>query len=163
MGGCPVWSEFSMCTLRVAKDLIYLQADSEDSNQTGWMPRLIWVFAGRTNHFVSYFTMRLIWPFVLASSSVFDIYHLSFVTRKSAFGFFGEVKLKLVCSAKNSSERHEISDIEIRCVVLCLRLCFSQIYARTRVFSWRDSSSIRLMRLTSSQWKDPLNTVIINR
>ena len=30
---------------------------SEDSNQTGWMPRLIWVFAGRTCHFVG-FVMR---------------------------------------------------------------------------------------------------------
>ena len=27
------------------------RADSEDSDQTGWMPRLIWVFAGRTSHF----------------------------------------------------------------------------------------------------------------
>ena len=25
-----------------------LHADSEDSDQTGWMPRLIWVFIGRT-------------------------------------------------------------------------------------------------------------------
>ena len=28
-----------------------LQVDSEDSTETGWMPRLIWVFAGRTGHF----------------------------------------------------------------------------------------------------------------
>ena len=32
-------------------------AHSEDSDQTGWMPRLIWVFAGRTCHFVG-FVMR---------------------------------------------------------------------------------------------------------
>ena len=31
-----------------AKDPSFLHADSEDSDQTGRMPRLIWVFAGRT-------------------------------------------------------------------------------------------------------------------
>ena len=29
-------------------------AHSEDSDQTGWMPRLVWVFAGRTHHFVGF-------------------------------------------------------------------------------------------------------------
>ena len=33
---------------KVAKDPSFLHADSEDSDQTGWMPRLIRVFAGRT-------------------------------------------------------------------------------------------------------------------
>ena len=33
---------------------------SKDSDQTGWMPRLIWVFAGHTCHFVGFVTMRLI-------------------------------------------------------------------------------------------------------
>ena len=30
-----------------------------DSDQTGWMPRLIWVFAGRTCHFVGFVMRRL--------------------------------------------------------------------------------------------------------
>ena len=34
-------------------------AHSEDSDQTGWMPRLIWVFAGRTCHFVGFVTRWL--------------------------------------------------------------------------------------------------------
>ena len=38
-------TESSLCPYRVAKDLSFLHADSEDSHQTGWMPRLI---AGRT-------------------------------------------------------------------------------------------------------------------
>ena len=42
------WSESSLCTQWVAKDQRFLHADSEDSDQTGRMPRLIWVFAGRT-------------------------------------------------------------------------------------------------------------------
>ena len=48
LGIRPVWSESSLCTQWVAKDPRFLHADSEDSDQTGRMPRLIWVFAGRT-------------------------------------------------------------------------------------------------------------------
>ena len=44
----PVWSESSLCAQWVAKDQSFLHADSEDSDQTGRMPRLIRVFAGRT-------------------------------------------------------------------------------------------------------------------
>ena len=55
----PVWSESSLCAQRVAKDPSFLHADSEDSDQTGRMPRLIWVFAGRTCHFVGFVMMRL--------------------------------------------------------------------------------------------------------
>ena len=42
-----VWPEPSLCVQWIAKDT-FLHANSEDSDQTGWMPRLIWVFAGRT-------------------------------------------------------------------------------------------------------------------
>ena len=48
LGIRPDWSESSMCASWVAKDPSFLHADSEDSDQTGRMPRLIWVFAGRT-------------------------------------------------------------------------------------------------------------------
>ena len=48
LGIRPVRSESSLCTQWVAKDPGFLHADSEDSDQTGRMPRLIWVFAGRT-------------------------------------------------------------------------------------------------------------------
>ena len=48
LGIRPVWSESSLCTQWVAKDPSFLHADSEDSDQTGRMPRLIRVFAGRT-------------------------------------------------------------------------------------------------------------------
>ena len=53
----PVWSEYSLCTKWVAKGSRFLHADSEDSDQTGQIPRLIWVFAGHTGHFVG-FVMR---------------------------------------------------------------------------------------------------------
>ena len=48
LGIHPVWSESSLCAQCVAKDPMLLHVDSEDSDQTGRMPRLIWVFAGRT-------------------------------------------------------------------------------------------------------------------
>ena len=48
LGVCPVWSESSLCAQWVAKGPRFLHADSEDSDQTGRMPRLVWVFAGRT-------------------------------------------------------------------------------------------------------------------
>ena len=48
LGIRPVWSESSLCAQWVAKDPSLLHADSEDFDQTGRMPRLIWVFAGRT-------------------------------------------------------------------------------------------------------------------
>ena len=51
LGIHPVWSE---SLLWVAKDLSFLHADSEDSDQTGQMPRLSWVFAGRICHFVGF-------------------------------------------------------------------------------------------------------------
>ena len=48
LGIHPVWLESSQCAQWVAKDPSFLHADSEDSDQTGRMPILIWVFARRT-------------------------------------------------------------------------------------------------------------------
>ena len=48
LGICPVWSESSLCTHWVAKDPSFIHADSEDSDQTRRIPRLIWVFARHT-------------------------------------------------------------------------------------------------------------------
>ena len=48
LGIRPVWSESSLCALWVANDPSFLLADSEDCDQIWRMPRLIWVFAGRT-------------------------------------------------------------------------------------------------------------------
>ena len=47
LGICPDWSGSSLCAQCVAKDPSFLHAGSEDSDQTGRMPRLFWVFAGR--------------------------------------------------------------------------------------------------------------------
>ena len=59
----PVWSESPLCAQWVAKGPSFLHADSEDFDQTGRMPRLIWVFAGRTHSFVGFVMSRLICDF----------------------------------------------------------------------------------------------------
>ena len=48
LGIRPVWSVSLLCAEWVVTDPRFLHADSEDPDQTGRMPRLIWVFAGRT-------------------------------------------------------------------------------------------------------------------
>ena len=45
----PVWSESSLSTWRNIGALTTPWAHSEDSDQTGRMPRLIWVFPGHTS------------------------------------------------------------------------------------------------------------------
>ena len=56
-----VWSESSLSAWRKPGSLATHWAHSEDSDQTGRMPRLIWVFAGRTCHFVGFVMRRLKW------------------------------------------------------------------------------------------------------
>ena len=55
----PVWSESSMGYHSVTETSRFLRADSEDSDRTGRIPSLIWVFAGRTCYFVG-FVMHLL-------------------------------------------------------------------------------------------------------
>ena len=66
LGIRPVWSESSLCAQWVAKDTKFL--DSEDSDQPGRIPRLIWVFARRIWHFVG-FVMRLLKTCVTSKDS----------------------------------------------------------------------------------------------
>ena len=47
LGIHPVWSESSLSAWRKLGSLATHWAHSEDSDQTGRMPKLIWVFAGR--------------------------------------------------------------------------------------------------------------------
>ena len=53
-----VWSESSLSAQWVANPS-FLHADREDSDQTRWMPRLIWVFTGCTCHFVGFVKRQL--------------------------------------------------------------------------------------------------------
>ena len=60
LGILPVWSESSLSALRNIGSLATHWANSEDSDQTGRMPRLIRVFDGRTLIFCWFVMMRLI-------------------------------------------------------------------------------------------------------
>ena len=48
LGNRPVWSESSLSAWRNLGSLATHWAHSKDSDKTGRMPRVIWVFAGRT-------------------------------------------------------------------------------------------------------------------
>ena len=52
LGIRPVWSESLLSAWRKLRSLATHWAQSGDSDQTRQIPRLIWVFAGRTWHFV---------------------------------------------------------------------------------------------------------------
>ena len=61
LGIRPVWSESSLSAWRKLGSLATHWAHSEDSDQIGLMPRLIWVFTGLTCHFVGFVMRRLKW------------------------------------------------------------------------------------------------------
>ena len=52
LGIHPVWSESSLCAQWVAKDPKAFFMQTAKTDQTGQMPRLIWVFTGHTCHLV---------------------------------------------------------------------------------------------------------------
>ena len=89
LGIRPVWSESLLCALLVAKDPNFLHADSQNSDQTGWMPRLIWVFAGHTDHFVGFVVLQLILLFyVLVMIS--DIRQVTFISALDVLDKWGD-------------------------------------------------------------------------
>ena len=63
LGIRPVWSESSLSPWRKLGSLCTHWVHSKDSDQTGRMPRLIWVFAGHTGHFVGFLMKCLIYVY----------------------------------------------------------------------------------------------------
>ena len=61
LGICQGWLGSSLSALWVAKDQMLLH--SKESDQTGQMPRLIWIFAWRTDHFVGFVMHWLIFSY----------------------------------------------------------------------------------------------------
>ena len=74
LGIRPVWSESLLYALWVAKDPNLLQADSEDSDQTRPMPRLICIFTGCKGH--SVFFCRAAAQMFLHNSIYLFAYHV---------------------------------------------------------------------------------------
>ena len=65
LGICPVWSESSLSAWWKLGPIATHWEHSEASDQTGRMPRLIWVFAECTCHFVGFVMRRLIYIYAL--------------------------------------------------------------------------------------------------
>ena len=57
----PVWSESSLSTWRNIVSVATQWMHIKDYDQTGRMPRLIWIFAGHKDHFVGFVKWRLVW------------------------------------------------------------------------------------------------------
>ena len=71
LGIRPVWSESSLSARRKLGSLATHWAHGEDSDQTGQMSRLIWVFDGRTATLLvlSWFSNSLLWMIIHIYSS----------------------------------------------------------------------------------------------
>ena len=106
LGIRPVWSEFSLCAKWAANDPSFLRADIEDCDQTGRMPRLIWVFAGRTCHFVGFIMRWLIWT----ASSEFGTYRLCEQRRFRRACASAQSRQNLRCSLIQAVSQEEPSD-----------------------------------------------------
>ena len=115
LGIRPVWSESSLSAWRKLGSLATHWAHSQDSNQSGWMPRLIWVFAGRRVTLLVFSLRGSNIPSVLEHNVWRNWTHqISLVTRKSVF----RVRHKPACSASETSWCLEISAITSRGIVL---------------------------------------------
>ena len=82
LGIRPVWAESLLSTWKKHGTLATHWVHSEDSDQTGWMPRLIWAFAGRTHQFVGFVMMRL----KLLTSFFSEMYLLQNLSDNKNFG-----------------------------------------------------------------------------
>ena len=72
----------------VAKDTSVLHEDSEDSDQSGRMPRLIRVFTGTTCHFVGFVMRRLICDVLVHSCDYFKVHQYANNYKIKAFIIF---------------------------------------------------------------------------
>ena len=96
-------SLISLCCLHEERLGPYLPLQHPaKTDQTGWMPQLIWVFAGRTSHFVSFVMQQL----------------TCFLIWASVFRVCDHIRLNPPGSATEARQRLEISDIETRGIIL---------------------------------------------
>ena len=91
LGIRPFWSESSLSTWGKLKSLAIIRAQSEAPDQTGWMPRLIWVFARRKGHFVGFVMRRLILLCLICVGNTDFCYFQAFLfpeTLRESLGFY---------------------------------------------------------------------------
>ena len=114
----PVWPESSLCAQRVAKYPSFLLEDSEDSDQTGRMPRLIWVFAGRTAILLVLSCVDL-FNIKLCKLGKLNIYHsciLSNLTIARSRGTFVE---KIILRKSTYAKVHDPHTTCLKCFPWC--------------------------------------------
>ena len=126
LGIRPVWSESSLCAQWVAKDPSFLHADSEDSDQTGRMPRLIWDFAGCTL------------PLLVLSrgSSYID------ALKKYQWGMLYSAAVDAIfCSSRCYILQH-LSDLGLHFVKVPISLGINPVWSETLLFALRSLGSL---------------------
>ena len=96
LGIRSVWSESSLSAWRKLGSLATHSAHSEDSDQTGRMPRLKWVFAGRS-HFVGFVMSQLRCPCSSDSNEVFSIEDLTWVLMRVLLNLLNKLGKKVRC------------------------------------------------------------------
>ena len=138
----------SLCVHWVVQDSSFLHADSKDSDQTGRMPRLIWVFAGRTCHFVG-FAMRQ--PVLMHSN-------MSRYARKRTFGHVRPAKSQIslrICTVWSESS---LGAFWIAKDAKCfMRTSKTDQTARMRrliwVFVWRSCQNVSFLTIRLIFWR----------
>ena len=101
LGIRPVWSESSLSAWRKLGSLPTHWAYIEDSDQTGRMPRLIWVFAGRT----------VILLILSCRGSYFQVVYwtysnkMSLVMRKPVFALCEQQRGRSACTSAQTDQR----------------------------------------------------------
>ena len=110
LGIRPVWSEFSLSAWRKLGSLATHWMHNEDSDQTGRMPNLIWVIAGRTCHFVGFVMKRLILFCIWAAPSEFVTYRLCEQRRFRRACASAQSRQNLRCSLIQTVSQEEPSD-----------------------------------------------------
>ena len=120
LGICPVWWESSLSAWRKLGSLAIHWADSEDSDQTGQRPRLIWVFAGRT-----VILLVLSWGgsnFKASRKKIELKLNHKIIWAPSSENVSSrvcdQVTFKPACSSTETSLNLEISDLETRDILL---------------------------------------------
>ena len=96
----------SLCALWIAKDPMLLHVDSQDSDQTEWMPRLIRVLTRCTGHFVGFVMLWLKWT----ASSEFGAYRLCEQRRFRRACASAQSRQNLRCSLIQAVSQEEPSD-----------------------------------------------------
>ena len=116
LGIRPVWSESSLSAWRKLGSLATHWADSK-TDQNGRMPRLIWVFAGRTCHFVGFVMRRLKchWPTVQRKTGLTYIHRDTVVVSKTEC--LGMMTVNTDCVNIDCNNLNRASEQTLSCIL----------------------------------------------